>query len=83
MTSSCGSPVLNWRKEAACLAVEDKWIFNETRPDSEDAASAAKICESCPVLRECYQWAAGEKHYEGIAAGWIWLDSAWHRRQRC
>lgn len=74
---------MNWRSYAACLDVEEKWIFNEIRPDTEDAARAALICRDCPVMRECYTWAMGEEHFEGIAAGWIWRDSKWHRGFRC
>lgn len=74
---------MTWRKLAACLAVEEKWIFDEIRHDSEDAYRAGLVCADCPVIRECYEWASREQHFEGIAAGWIWRDMKRHRGLRC
>lgn len=58
----------SWRNEAACLNVNPDWFF-PTSMASGDAWKARKVCQACPVARECLQDAMDQNETSGIRAG--------------
>ena len=52
---------LRWRQQAACIGFVD--TFFPDRPDRYSRAAAIRICDSCPVISECNDYAnqTGEK----------------------
>jgi Transcription factor WhiB len=62
-------PDTYWRDYALCkyLDPSEKHIFFPTNP--HDADRAARVCEMCPVLRQCNEYAT-ENHVQfGVWAG--------------
>lgn len=61
-----------WRNETLCSNLvayggdPDLWFRPE---DTHEAASAASLCFSCPVRKECLEWACETKQREGIWGG--------------
>lgn len=63
----------HWRSEAACRGHAEAWIFDVTyRDKGAELERAGRVCKTCPVQRECAEWAAAEPGFEGVAAGWVW-----------
>lgn len=66
-----------WMKSGNCVGVDPDLFFPEAgAPDAVDAAKA--VCDGCPVIQECRDWAdeCGEKF--GIWGG----ESSRERRRR-
>ncbi len=61
---------LRWRQQAACIGFVD--TFFPDRPNRHTRAAAIRICDSCPVVTECDDYAteAGEKM--GVWGGKNW-----------
>lgn len=62
----------SWRDRAAC-AGKEPMLFDQT--NDRLALPALRICETCPVRAACWQWAANEGWFEGVAGGAIWRRS--------
>ena len=72
-----------WQALAACRYTDPDLFFPDGDPSAPasiaQAAEAKQVCESCPVRRECTEFAAGEKH--GIWGGITEAErQAGHRR---
>ncbi len=57
-----------WRDDAACRGVGPGRFFSD-RGDSESVEAAKALCDSCPVARECFDYAATERIRFGIWGG--------------
>ena len=59
----------NWRDDAACLDVDPDLFFpiGTTGPALDQIDEAKRICQACPVRKQCLAWALDL----GAAAG-IW-----------
>jgi hypothetical protein len=65
-----------WRASAACAGRETRWWFTPAEDDWFAAGLAARICQGCPVQRDCAGEAvrlvaAGQAVY-GLWAG-VWM----------
>lgn len=57
--------------DRACAGVETELFF----PGSRDQALAAqRVCEHCPVLASCAEWALRQGMTDGVVAS-VWLPS--------
>lgn len=57
----------DWQARALCAGVS--WFNNR---DYADEALALCNDGPCPVRRECWQAAQGDKNFDGIAGGQVW-----------
>lgn len=50
---------MEWRKDAACVGKDPELFFPYTRGDSSKLQTriAKNICQECPVIAECLDWA--------------------------
>ena len=62
-----------WHEKAACQGENTELFFydeNERGLTKDKKVKAAKaICSSCPVIKECLQWALATKEPAGIWGG--------------
>lgn len=65
-----------WRKQAACRDADPDWFFPQRA--SKDVAKARKLCASCPVQEQCFEYAQDAPEEQGIWAG----HSATNRRRQ-
>jgi WhiB family redox-sensing transcriptional regulator len=68
-------PPGEWADEAACRNHPDKLFFPE---QNESAAPAKRICATCPVLQQCFDYATASKEKYGVWGG----ESQQERRER-
>lgn len=47
--------MIDWRRHAACRGFDTELFF--AKADTLDGQAALQICESCPVARECLNFA--------------------------
>ena len=71
--------VTNWRDLAACRATDPEMFFNATSPVAVDAARA--VCDNCPVIRECRDWATTHHINYGIWGGLTVKQRRQHRQR--
>jgi WhiB family redox-sensing transcriptional regulator len=61
---------LNWQLEAQCAQPENKeaveWFFSK---EPKEKYAAKNLCFSCPVRKECLQWALEHRQIWGIWGG--------------
>ncbi len=61
---------LNWQLEAKCAQPENKesmgWFFSK---EPKEKYAAKNLCFSCPVRKECLQWALEHRQIWGIWGG--------------
>jgi len=61
---------LKWQKEASCAAPENKeameWFFSK---EPKEKYAAKNLCFSCPVRKDCLQWALEHRQIWGIWGG--------------
>ncbi len=61
--------VIDWRELAACKGWAEKYGSDPWFPDRPSAPSAyetaEKICESCPVVQQCLEFALGGDNGRG------------------
>lgn len=61
---------LKWQKDALCAQPENEdsvdWFFS---PDFSEKYKAKNLCHSCPVRRDCLQWALEHRQIWGIWGG--------------
>lgn len=61
-----GASGQEWTAKAACRNADPETFF----PNSmEDAGPAKRVCASCTVALECFQFALGTKQQWGVWAG--------------
>jgi len=58
----------NWMEEALCSQVDPDLFFPE-KGAASDAARACRICESCPVQKQCLQFAVRTGTRWGVWGG--------------
>lgn len=61
---------MSWMKRAACRGLDPELFFpvSETGEGAAQAAVAKDVCATCPVRRECLDWAL-ETHAAGVWGG--------------
>jgi WhiB family transcriptional regulator, redox-sensing transcriptional regulator len=61
---------MSWRDEAGCLGMDYELFFplGSTGPAVEQIARAKAVCQDCPVMQECLEWALRTGQY-GIWGG--------------
>lgn len=62
----------SWRDDGACLGHDDLFYSAEDEPKGErrrKEARAKTICETCPVLKTCRQFAMESKELYGVWGG--------------
>lgn len=70
----------NWREKAACANVTNLRHFDPWFPASNVYSATRRICDACPVRRDCLQEALeSEPHVEGF---WGGLSEQERRRLR-
>lgn len=61
---------LNWQKKAECAKPENSeyidWFFSK---DFSEKYDAKNLCFSCPVRKECLQWALEHRQIWGVWGG--------------
>lgn len=62
---------MNWRDRAACLRQDPELFFpiGSTGPAVEQLGRAKQVCLSCPVRRDCLQWALDVGIDQGVWGG--------------
>jgi len=62
-----------WQAKAHCLGVGNEYFFGdeEEQPTMsiKQVRQASKLCDVCPVYRECLTWALEQKEEYGVWAG--------------
>ncbi|MGH8898415.1 MAG: WhiB family transcriptional regulator [Egibacteraceae bacterium] len=61
---------MSWRDKAGCLGMDCELFFplGSTGPALEQIARAKAVCQDCPVVHECLEWALGTGQ-DGIWGG--------------
>jgi WhiB family redox-sensing transcriptional regulator len=67
---------VRWREDAACRGVDTDVFFPAT---DEEAEEAKAICASCPVRKECLEFALQTRQEDGV---WGGLTETERRRLR-
>jgi WhiB family redox-sensing transcriptional regulator len=67
------APISVWRFKGACLTADPELFFH---PDQERGparaareAEAKKVCDRCPVIEQCAQWALATRQSYGVWGG--------------
>jgi WhiB family redox-sensing transcriptional regulator len=71
---------VDWRAEAACVPYAGEVDFFPTRGESAGAAKA--VCATCPVRRECLEYALQWEHLCGVWGGLSERERRQLRRRR-
>lgn len=59
-----------WRKQSACANPEvDPEIFHAKAKHKDEVKAAKKICNACPVAKQCLTWALETNEPYGICGG--------------
>jgi WhiB family redox-sensing transcriptional regulator len=78
--------MMSWQDKAACLGLDVQLFFGadeEQQAEREAREAKAKaVCESCPVRRECLDYALGNSVRYGIWGGLNEKERALERRRR-
>ena len=62
-------PGRDWERDRACHGVPTSWFFPEREEDGYNDLSGRKVCERCPVRKECLAQALLDGEQFGIRAG--------------
>jgi WhiB family redox-sensing transcriptional regulator len=57
-----------WWADAACAGADPDWFFPEKR-DPWKVANAKRVCNGCPVLEPCRDYAMPKRLLDGIWGG--------------
>ncbi|MFD5032279.1 WhiB family transcriptional regulator [Streptomyces sp. NPDC058405] len=70
-----------WLRQAACADADPELFFpvGESGPAAEQAERAKEVCHSCPVERQCLEWALDTGRTSGV---WGGTDEEERRRLR-
>lgn len=62
---------LDWWRDAACQTVDPDLFFpvSSLGPGRDEVARAKAICASCPVRRQCLQFALATRQAHGVWGG--------------
>ncbi|HCK79167.1 MAG TPA: WhiB family transcriptional regulator [Actinobacteria bacterium] len=62
---------MEWRHQAACRDADPELFFpiGNTGPALLQIAEAKKVCNSCPVVAACLQWALETGQEAGVWGG--------------
>lgn len=63
----------DWKKDAACLNMDTELFFDKYEEDVSIRPLVEKVCESCPVIKECFARAVTNKAV-GVWGG-IYFDN--------
>jgi WhiB family redox-sensing transcriptional regulator len=78
--------MMSWQDKAACQGLDVQLFFGadeEQQPEREVREAKAKaVCESCPVRRECLDYALRNSVRYGIWGGLNEKERALERRRR-
>ncbi|WP_438817800.1 WhiB family transcriptional regulator, partial [Streptomyces clavuligerus] len=69
--TAAGRDAMAWQRAAAC-ADEDPELFfpvSGSGPGAEQVARARKVCERCPVVQDCLDWAKRTGQRTGVWGG--------------
>lgn len=69
-----------WRKKANCLNLDVDLFFDDYEDDEETAEFVDSICHSCPVFKECLQYAV-DNDATGVHGG-MYLQLGSYSRSR-
>lgn len=64
-----GAPMGAWRAQAACKGMDTSLFFPKRGDSTRTINAAKKVCDNCPVRRECGEEARENPWTEGIWAG--------------
>jgi WhiB family transcriptional regulator, redox-sensing transcriptional regulator len=63
----------DWQKESRCLGVGNDYFFGDEKQQPtmsiKQVRQASKLCDVCPVYRECLRWALENREEYGVWAG--------------
>ncbi|QHY99683.1 Transcriptional regulator WhiB1 [Streptomyces sp. S4.7] len=76
-----GCDVWEWLRDAACAHADPELFFpvGDSGPAAEQAERAKEVCHSCPVERQCLEWALNTGRTSGV---WGGTDDEERRRLR-
>ena len=76
--------MLSWRSRSACLDEDPELFFpvGSTGPALERTERAKAICQACPVVAECLEWALESNQDAGVWGGLSEDERRALRRQR-
>ena len=76
--------MLSWRTRSACLDEDPELFFpvGSTGPALEQTERAKAICQACPVVAECLEWALESNQDAGVWGGLSEDERRALRRQR-
>jgi WhiB family transcriptional regulator, redox-sensing transcriptional regulator len=69
--SACMGPLPAWRMKAACLDEDPELFFPKgtTGHALEQIEQAKAVCNQCPVIDECLEWALDSNQDSGVWGG--------------
>jgi len=63
----------NWKSKAACIGMDTELFFDRYEEDASVRPTVEKLCESCPVVKECFARAVTNK---GVGVwGGVYFDN--------
>lgn len=62
---------MNWRHHAACLGQDPELFFpiGTTGPALDQTERAKAVCQYCPVITDCLEWAVATRQEAGVWGG--------------
>jgi hypothetical protein len=64
-----------WQQRAACAGDQsESWFIPPRKLPPPELERLALLCRHCPVRRECFMAAVGERAYQVNRAGCWWTD---------
>jgi WhiB family redox-sensing transcriptional regulator len=62
---------MDWRQKAACIDEDPELFFpvGTTGPALEQLERAKAVCQRCPVINECLEWALQTNQDAGVWGG--------------
>src|SRR5579875_3325794 len=75
--------IMNWRASGACLTADPDLFFPiaAAGPGEQQIAQAKDVCASCPVQRQCLEFALSHDQVYGIWGGTTPEDRQRYRRR--
>ncbi|MER6914427.1 WhiB family transcriptional regulator [Streptomyces sp. NPDC000594] len=62
---------MTWQTAAACTDEDPELFFpvSGTGPGADQVARARQVCERCPVVQDCFDWAERTGQRTGVWGG--------------
>ena len=75
---------MDWRFEAACLSHDPELFFpiGDSGPAVDQVEAAKAVCRTCPVIKECLEWALDTGQDAGVWGGMSEQERLALRRRR-